>query len=153
MSQRSSFISSVVMPAPRWLVRLLGRLANEHFLVRHGHMLRKASPSRAMLCSIAPGRPPISPSIDAVPPALMESEPLRRRLEIARRILMASAPFLIKSFASVMKSKPFSTHSATSLMGRAGSPLPAPALMHYLRPMLRSGTSYKQCNPIKSRNL
>ena len=32
-------------------------------------------------------------------------------------------------------------------MGRAGSPLPAAALMHCLRPALRSGTSCKQCIP------
>ena len=38
-------------------------------------------------------------------------------------------------------------------MGRAGSPLPAAARMHCLRPALRSGTSCKQCTLITLRNL
>jgi hypothetical protein len=41
------------MPAPRWLVRLLGRLANEHFLVRHGHIASESQsfPSDALFYS------------------------------------------------------------------------------------------------------
>ena len=66
---------------------------------------------------------------------------LRRQPETRHRVLMADAPFLIKSFANVIKSKPFSTRSTTSPMGRAGSPLPAPALMHYSRSEAARATS------------
>ena len=44
------------MPSPKWLVRLLGRLANGHFLVRHGRIAsataRKSSPGPYGLCTI-----------------------------------------------------------------------------------------------------
>jgi hypothetical protein len=44
------------MPSPKWLVRLLGRLANGHFLVRHGRIAsataRKSSPGPYGLSAI-----------------------------------------------------------------------------------------------------
>jgi hypothetical protein len=56
LGQHSSFISSVVKPSSKWLVRLLGRLANGHFLVRHGRIAsataRKSSPGPYGLSAI-----------------------------------------------------------------------------------------------------